>query len=332
MELKDLGNIYSSGNSFTTRAALLQSLYRVSINEPCGSTTVHRQFVDNSVENKKTYETLTREYGHIVSGGETSNKNFFFDKTFEYARARVKNKKPNETIKADRLFNNLLSSMPMAFNLFHPLMMLLEKDPVITTRIVSALFPSFDIHKVERIDIEFIPLPIEQYTNDKSAMDAVIIFLDKENKRSLIAIECKYTDSLGTNKAKENEVKYQIATETGFFSSQGLSHIKNEGCTQIYRNFLLTEKYRIKHQMADSWSVILAPKDNPTTEKEIQTINNMLLPEFRDKKIFKYQLEDFIQVIKEQVPKEYTPWVNWFQDRYLDFIKIEHYYSALKSK
>lgn len=330
MELKDLGNIYSSGNNFTTRAALLQSYYRVSKNEIAGLANVHRRVKGSKTDDKIQIETYTKEYGHIVCEGELKNKNFFFDETFEYAKDRVKNKNPDETIKSDRLFNNLLSSMPMAFNLFHPLMMLLRKDPVNTTHVVAALFPDLNIHKVEKIDIEYIPLPITEYTNDKSAMDAMILFSDKDNNRSIIAIECKYSDSLGTNKAKDNKVKYQLAVDLGVFTKQGLWHIRENGCTQIYRNFLLTEKYRIKHKLAGSWSVILAPIGNPTTDSEIQSVNSMILPEYRDTRLFKYPLEDFVQTLKSHLPEEYQDWINWFYDRYLDFSRIEHFYSALK--
>ncbi len=332
MELKDLGNIYSSENSFTTRAALLQSCYRVSQNEPCGKAIMHRRLKETDSEGKRLIETYTREYGHIVQDGELKNKNFFFDETFEYARERLENKKPDETFKADRLFNNLLSSMPMAFNLFHPLMMLLKKDPIQATHIIAALFPSFDIQKVEKIGIEFVPMPVDQYINDKSAMDAMIIFSDKENKRSLIAIECKYSDALGTNPGRDNKLKYETALELNLFSRQGLWYIKDQGCPQIYRNFLLTEKYRVKHKMAGSWSVVLAPRENPTTDDEIQSIDGMLQPEYRNEKIFKYKLEDFVKILKKEVPDDYLPWLQWFYERYLNFGKIEAFYSELKKQ
>jgi hypothetical protein len=41
----------------------------------------------------------------LVEGGEEENKNFDFDETFSYAHDRVRNKKPGETIKKDRLIN-----------------------------------------------------------------------------------------------------------------------------------------------------------------------------------------------------------------------------------
>ena len=77
MELKDLGNIYSSGNAFTTKAAILQSYYRIEKSEPCGKALV--PVLDRIDENKKKiFRKELKEYGHIVVGGEHKNKNFYF--------------------------------------------------------------------------------------------------------------------------------------------------------------------------------------------------------------------------------------------------------------
>jgi hypothetical protein len=72
-------------------------------------------------------------------------------------------------------------------------------------------------------------------------MDAAILFSDKAKNKYIIAIETKYTDNLGLNLAKDNTLKFKAALESGLFTNDGLTHI-NKGCTQIYRNFLLTEK------------------------------------------------------------------------------------------
>ena len=60
-----------------------------------------------------------------------SGKNFVMKETFEYAKERVAEKSKNETIDGFRLFNNLLLSQPMAFNLFYPLMLLLKQDSAV---------------------------------------------------------------------------------------------------------------------------------------------------------------------------------------------------------
>jgi hypothetical protein len=329
VKLNELGTIYSSGNAFTTKAALLQSMYRVNKKEPSGLTTISvPDGLDTEGNPKK--KKIRRAYGHIVEGGEEVNKNFYFDETFSYAQDRVKSKKPEETIKKDRMFNNLLSSMPLAFNLFHPLMMLMETNKNEVNDIVAALFPNYNVKEVKRIDIEFIPLPIANYTNDKSAMDAVIFFEDSSGNNNIISIEVKYTDSLGTNKAKDNELKIAAAVDTGYFTEKGIEFI-GKGCSQIYRNFLLTEKYRIQEKLTNSYSVILAPEAHPTTESEINSLKKFLSTDCPENKVIKYSLEDFVRIISNHlIEEEYKKWISWFYDRYLDFDKVKSLYTELK--
>ncbi len=284
---KEIENVYGpqspGDNLFTRKARLLQSYYRVNnLNELMGTGPKN---------------SSTSYYGNMLASGESSGKNFFFKETFEYAAKRVKEKKPAETIDAFRLFNNMLSSMPMAFNLFHPLMIIKEKYPDVINKMIQDTFPALSIFAVEDIKIEFIPTPVTNYTNDKSAMDAAIIFKDENDEQYLISIELKYTDSLGTNVAKNNLSKFEFAKNLIQFTDEGLKLIEG-GCNQIYRNYLLTEKYRYMHKLKDSFSVILAPSQHPSTEIEINSLKNNLKPEFHYK-IMKYDLESFIENLKK---------------------------------
>jgi len=321
MNLRQLGNIYSSDGDFTTRAAILQSYYRATKNENCGLG--NQNIVIGKHKNGKTkIKSVKQEYGHLVSGGESRNINFYFQKTFKYAQDRVINKKPDETIKADRLFNNLLSSMPMAFNLFHPLMLIEQKYPDSLNKMIRNAFPKLPIYNMTEILVEFIPVPIDIYIGDKTAMDAAILFQDRKGNKYIIAIETKYTDKLGQNKAKDNTLKVEIAKTLNMFTPNGIRFI-SQGCTQIYRNFLLTEKYRLVNQLSDSWSFIMAPEKHPTTKSEISSLRDSLKPEFRYK-LQKYSLEDFVESLNPDCPDGFKSWLIWFHNRYLDFEKTEY--------
>ena len=307
------GPQFSGDNTFTAKARLLQSVYRIRIGEIAMGIGPNKSSIN---ENKNpTY------YGNMLSNGEFSGKNFFFQETFKYAIKRVKEKRSDETIGEYRLFNNLLSSMPMAFNLFHPLMMIRDKNPDLLNLMIQDLFPELPIHNVDEILIEFIPSPINNYTNDKSAMDAAILFSDQAKNKYIIAIETKYTDSLGVNMSKDNEMKIKASSESGLFTNEGLMHIE-KGCTQIYRNFLLTEKYRMVHNLKNSFSIILAPKDHPSTDTEIKSLLKFLLPEYQYK-LKKYSIEDFVTTLNKKCPDSFQIWLKWFWDRYLNFNKIE---------
>ena len=152
-----------------------------------------------------------------------------------------------------------LSSQPMAFNLFYPLMLLLKQDPAVVTLAVRSVFRNFPVFEVTEIGLEFIPTPIENYTNDKSAMDAYIRFVDNKGGKHIIAIETKYTDMLGVNEASRCEEQKQMLVDTGLFCAdfEELLIGGKVKLTQIYRNLLLTERYRIKEGLKDSYSALI---------------------------------------------------------------------------
>jgi len=319
--LEDKYGPQSSGdNLFTRKARLLQSYYRVEnlkqkeFGRGPNKHSVHKLKNDKG---KLSEEIKPSYYGNMLQNGDKTGENFFFFQTFEYAKERVTKKLKDETIDEYRLFNNMLSSMPLAFNLFHPLIMIKDKHPGALNKMIHDIFPSLPVHYVDDIKIEFIPTPISDYTNDKSAMDAIIIFKDEKGNKYLMAIEVKYTDSLGTNKAKDNKLKYDTARDLKQFTEDGLAIIK-DGCPQIYRNYLLTEKYKMVKGIKDAYSIILAPKDHPSTKREIESLKNHLQPAFHYK-IIKEDIETFIGKLEQNCPDEYKEWLRNFNERYLNF-------------
>lgn len=212
----------------------------------------------------------------------------------------------------------------MAFNLFHPLMLLLKLDPAMVTLAVRSVFRNFPVFEVTEIGLEFIPTPIDKYTNDKSAMDAYIRFVDNKGGKHIIAIETKYTDVLGVNEASRCEEQKQMLVDTGLFSAdfEELLMGGKVKLTQIYRNLLLTERYRMVEGLKDSYSVVLSPKDHPSTEEEIRSVTEYLKPEYAYK-LSAVTLEDFVDAMIQYLPEYYVQVYERFRGRYLEFGKLE---------
>jgi hypothetical protein len=312
--ISDPGPQSPSDNPFTAKARKHQSLWRVQNGLEIGIGPNK-----NSVDRKTGLPTY---YGNMIKDGELTGRNFYFPETFAYAQWRVNTKLKDETIDEYRLFNNLMSSMPMAFNLFHPLMMMKTKEPSIIDKMIKAAFPQIkSIYKVLEIGLEFIPTPIEKYTGDKSAMDALIRFQDIAGNNYLIAIETKYTDSLGINTASDKLFQKQldIIRELDMFNPDSIELIRNKelAINQIYRNFILAEKYSKVHSLHGVYSVILAPKDHPTTKEEVKSLQSHLKDEYKYK-IMAFALEDFTLAIQEHCPADFQEWIIWFRDRYID--------------
>ena len=323
---KEYGEEYNGDSRFVADCRKLQSIYRVEIDEEI------RPYTDR-------YGNV-HYYGNYISNGEIPKegcwKNFLTGYAFDYAKKRVnpENKKPYETIESDRLFNNLLSSQPMAFNLFCPLQQMLKESSKIATKVIKAALPNYPIHKVTEVELEFIPKEYKELTGDKSAMDAIIRFEDEHGKNGFIAIETKYSENLGTNVAYDRDdngknipraKSIEAVKELKCFNAdEEQSIIKGDTpLTQIYRNFLLSEMYGHKEGLL-SYSIILAPQKHPTTKKELESLTNVLRNEYKDK-IKQVYLEDFVNAIINNSPTEYRVVFERFYDRYLNFEKLNNF-------
>ena len=305
--IEKFGEPYSGDSKFVAKCRLLQSMYRaeqgLAIRPYKGRDGVHY-------------------YGNYIEGGEISGVNFLADYIFEYAKHRVEHREKYETIESDRLFNNLLSSQPMAFNLFCPLRKLLEESPEEATRVIKSALPMFPIHHVTKVDLEFIPSNYKDLTGDKSAMDAIICFKAEDGKDGFIAIETKYSENLGTNEASNNEKSLEIIKQLKCFNPDVEEKIKSKQIklTQIYRNFLLSESYGLWIG-AESYSIVLSPKIHPSTDDEVRSVTNEMRPEYQGK-LQNLSLESFTDKLIYESPEEYADIFRRFRDRYLGFNKV----------
>lgn len=319
-----LGEEYKGDSRFVAECRRLQSIYRYEIGEE-----IH-PYTDR-------YGNV-HYYGNYISNGENPKegcwKNFLTEHAFNHAKDRVEHKENYETIESDRLFNNLLSSQPMAFNLFCPLRKMLKELPNTATKVIKAALPNHPIYKVTKVDLEFIPGNYMELTGDKSAMDAIIEFVDTDGRDGFIAIETKYSENLGSNAAYDIDENGNKKPR-----SQNIEAIKELKCftpdvensimegttplTQIYRNFLLSETYGHRKGLL-SYSIILAPKRHPSTKRELDSLTNGLCDEYKEK-IEEINLEDFVNRIISVCPEEYKSVFERFHDRYLNWDKLKNY-------
>lgn len=240
-------------------------------------------------------------------------------------------KKAYETINEDRLFNNFLSSQPMAFNLFVPLMNIAHTDEgrsklakVVAGQVTNSDSSTFN--KITEVGIEFIPPYYSGCLNDKTAMDAYFLYERTDGKHGIIAIETKYTDILGTNPASNPSFAIRQATEnigiSQLLTDEGIAGITKRDIklSQVYRNFLLTETVRLHEHLDDSISIILSPKENISNEEDESSLRSILKDEYK----YKFQsvtLENFVSALIREFPD--IDIFRGFEKRYLDFERVE---------
>lgn len=303
-------------NAFTKKARLLQAVRRFQSGAACGS------FARKGV---------TYYHPNLCEDGQNTGCNFLDQEIFEYAKDRIANKKSYETIQKDRLFNNFLSSQPMAFNLFYPLMKIVKSNEgqkrlagIISTLLGSS--KDWNIERVYDVGIEFIPNYYKDCLNDKTAMDAYFRYNTTDGKKGIIAIETKYTDILGNNQASNPIPAIKTATERDGITQLFTTTAKNEICrgekklSQVFRNFLLTETVRLHEHLYDSASIVIAPKENKSNTEDEEQLLKSLKEEYKYK-FHVINLETFVESLIKGFPEE--PIFQRFSHRYLDFRTVE---------
>ena len=300
----EIGPQAKSDNQFTKKYRKLQSEYR--------ANTLKIPFGFGPNYNSET------QYGNMLINGEETGDNFISESAFLFAKQKALDKQINKDLTLDefRLFNNMLSSMPMCFNLFSDLRKLLLTNQKEVTLAVKEMFKELSwIDKVTYIDVEFIPIPTSDYTDDKSAFDAMILVEDENGKKGLISIETKYTDLLGSNTSSKASLKNEIINDYKIFDSQLINELEEKGYQQIHRNYLLTYMFAKKNKFKHFSNVIISPKEDSLSVKEIENLHSHLLQ--KKDTIMKIPLEDIIDRGSYSTNKIISSAMNKFKQRYL---------------
>lgn len=246
--------------------------------------------------------------------------NFIHPEIASYAwhRANVV-KAEGGTIKFDRLEQDMLSSMPLCFNLFGHLRLHKRTAADVFQRLLG-----LKMDEVEDIEVEFAPHPPAEYLNDRSAFDAYVKF-SSSGKSGFIAVETKYTDKFSRDVypdlTKPRKDRYsEFSTRPQGFRSDSIEPFLKPEVNQVWRNALLA----IAHQMRDGFdpdlvkTVVLSCAD----DKEAHTGVQLLTHELPGRADFVRHVsyEELIEEFVEYESTEY--WAREFQRRYLDLSAI----------
>jgi hypothetical protein len=216
-------------------------------------------------------------------------------------------------IKEDRMWENLLSSQPLCFNLFGEL----HFDHKLATKYFSKLFP-------ERIDIvteilfEHSPgRRNKKYTGDRSAFD-VFIEYSRGDLKGFIGIEVKYTESLKEESAdtanKNFKEHYETLTnQCGIFISDSTNILKHPPLSQIWRDHLLS--IATKQDYDEGFFVFLFPAKNKNCQVGVDNYKNFLAFDNEEQNgFYPRHLEDFINTLSEI---DTADWIKELKERYI---------------
>ncbi len=256
----------------------------------------------------------------LMPEAEDSLSNFITDVVRQVVREEVCNQESSKgkLFGKPRIFDNLLSSQPLCFNLFAEL----KRDIPLATDLVKEL-TSGRFRQVNAIEFEFSPGRRDtRYLGDRSAFD---VFIDCETStggRGFIGIEVKYHENLigpaGKDGERRQNVRYdQVADKMNCFSARTRDALKLSPLEQIWRDHLLAGAMCDTDHYEDALFVMLYPKDNHHVKGAVTDYRNCLS---NDSSFAEWTIEDVCSCLKKYST---AGWIDLFVDRYLAFEKVK---------
>ena len=295
----NLAFVESDGNGFRRIARVLQSKWRQEMGydpDPNGRPRAADPILGSSLELGFAEESLAN----------------YLTKNIREVVSKVLKESTDQLFARPRIFNNLLSSQPLCFNLFAEL----RFDLGLAKALLNSLLPG-TVGKVMQIEFEYSPGRGDaSFTGDGSAFDVFIEYQTPICELAFLGIEVKYHENM-KDKASTHKKRYdQIANSMQCFSSNR-SALKTSPLQQIWRDHLLagsmlgeSSKYR------GGRFIILAPAGNEHCRGAINSYREQLTS--CDTFDF-WTLEELVSILKIHSAAE---WIRLFEDRYLNFEKV----------
>lgn len=248
---------------------------------------------------------------------KTSKSNFLTDKIKTLVQYEVySSHQNNKLISEPRIWENLLSSQPLAFNLFGEL----HFDLKLATKFFKKRYPD-SVAEVTKVLFEHSPSRGSlDYTGDHSAFDVFIEFLTKDKRKGFIGIEVKYAENMIGSKEscsrifKDHGTRYvELSQKFNIFKDGAFDHLKETPLQQVWRDHLLAISTLKDYDLG--FFVFLYPKDNNDCERVVTDYKQYLIPDSFKCQFIPETLETYINVLSKCSRAD---WINEFTARYLD--------------
>lgn len=286
--------LVKSDSVFSANARLLQSVWREQKGYP--------------------YENYGNQLP--VEFAKRTRSNFLTEKIKELVQTELENI-GDRVISEPRIWINLLSSQPLAFNLFGELK--LDPDFKIINKVFKNLYPDRLDH-ITAVEFEYSPSRRNsKYTNDRSAFDVFIEYISKDKQKCFWGIEVKYAESMNDAPARLRPEYEDVANQMGIFKPESMDDLKFTSIQQLWRDHLLAGSMFIMNNDYDRGDfIVLFPEKNVQCQQVIDKYSETFNT---DQNYFEtLTLEKLIAELKLASNEN---WINEFYNRYLNFSQIE---------
>lgn len=231
----------------------------------------------------------------------------------EFTRSRLSppNFPGDADIDQDRLLRNLLSSMPLCFNIFGQLNA--HREAAATT--LSALL-QLPIAEVTEVRVEYAPPAARTRLGDRTAFDAWMVVKTIAGENIFIAVETKYTETFSPT--EHWKPSYQSASDSlgSWFKPNTDAIAKKTKTNQLWRNLLLAqiaEQHCLEEGFGRGMVVVISLSDDRHAQGAIDGLVPLMVePNERLRWIHLDQL-----TMEARKCAELSSWAEAFGERYL---------------
>ncbi|MXO91497.1 PGN_0703 family putative restriction endonuclease [Pontixanthobacter aquaemixtae] len=292
---------------FRACARLLQSLWREAQELPCG-------------QKRSTKGRSKRLGSRLAAKAAIAGRNFLTPAIAALADVEIAYQERGALIDRDRLSSNLLSSMPLAFNLAGPWRL----DPQLAAKILCKLFPSVKIKRVLHVWFEHSPNRLDpNLTGDRSALDIAVVFERPDGKRGLIGFEIKYSEDSHDGSNREPQSPFdELAKSSDLYKEPDHSALRVRPMQQLFREHLLCYAALRQELYAETHFALVAPCQNHRIER-LQTLYSAFLKNAESGIVpFRYlELETIIAAFAEVGEEDYA---TLLFERYCDWQRLDN--------
>ena len=215
----------------------------------------------------------TRPVVSMLPHGVGLTPNLLTDQAVEAAEeslTRLEGKSGRGLIDRDRLERNLLSSQPLAFNLFGHL----RATPDALLPWVRTIDAAASVVTAVKLEIAPTRTPI-----GGSAFDAFVTYVRTDGSQGFLGIECKYAETLAAAQREPAGEKYRAATERSAWKVGASDALDEPGLRQFWYNTLLMQLVERAGEHGAGRSVVVACADDDKAREATQRVAEQLSDE-----------------------------------------------------
>jgi hypothetical protein len=284
---------------FRAAARLLQALWRERRKLPEGHYT-------NAAGARR------RLGSRLATDAARNGANFLTPDIFGQARMDISYREPAALVDLERVWSNMLSSMPLAFNLLSPL----KLDNKLARRVFNQLAPGI-VKEIAHIQMEHSPGRGDiTFTGDGTAFDAFATARAPDGAKTFISVEIKYSESMSEPEARLRPRYDELSRSSGLFADPDDDALRKNPLQGLWREHMLAQSMLDAGLYDRGVFMLIAPRQNRDVQRAARAYAKRLTNDPTKVAFLNVELEDAIDAIRTSGATDLAAALH---ERYTDF-------------